>query len=605
MSDLESNSPTKRYSDLFSSSRSRSLQNMEFESTNIAEEDNNNNHGWQKVTYAKKRKNQVPPPPPLANGSTVASNSSVFTAIEKKSEERRKIIEAQRLAIDDPAPPVRSSKKKNYSDYEDSDEEVVENSAAVTDDVDLKKKKPKKVKKPKVTIAEAAAKIDADELASFLLDVTTTFEAQQDIQLMKFADYFGRAFSSVSASQFPWVKLFRESPVAKVADNPVSHISEAVYKTSVDWINKRSMEALSSFLLWSLDNVLTDLVSQLGGPKGSKKGAQKTSSKSQVGLFVVLAMVLRRKPDALITILPTLNETPKYHGQDKLPLIVWMVTQASQGDLAVGLYLWSHLILPIVGTKSGSNPQTRDLILQLVERILSAPKAQTILVNGAVRKGERLLPPSALDLLLRTTFPSSSARFKATERFEAVYPTLKKVALVGSPGSKAMKQVYQQVMTISLKASGEGIPELSNEASNIFIWCLTQNPDCCKQWDMVYLDNLEASIIILRRLNEQWKELSLKQSFLEALTETLRSLKRKNEKAMTEGDESGDQALYKEADKYCKVLLGRLTRGWGCIKATVFLIVAFGVGAAFLTPTTLESLDWNRLSEVINIQKFV
>ena len=36
--------------------------------------------------------------------------------------------------------------------------------------------------------------------------------------MMRFADYFGRAFASVSASQFPWVKLLRESAVAKVAD---------------------------------------------------------------------------------------------------------------------------------------------------------------------------------------------------------------------------------------------------------------------------------------------------------------------------------------------------------------------------------------------------
>lgn len=36
--------------------------------------------------------------------------------------------------------------------------------------------------------------------------------------MMRFADYFGRAFSSVSASQFPWVKLFRESAVAKIVD---------------------------------------------------------------------------------------------------------------------------------------------------------------------------------------------------------------------------------------------------------------------------------------------------------------------------------------------------------------------------------------------------
>ncbi|CAI9278488.1 unnamed protein product [Lactuca saligna] len=583
---------------------------MEFESNNISE-DNNNNHGWQKVTYAKKnRKNQpkqqVPQPKALPNGSVVAGNDNVFTAIEKKSEERRKVIEAQRLSIYDPAPPpVKSSRKKNYSDYEDSDEEVVANGVAGNDDVEEKKKKPKKVKKPKVTIAEAAEKIDVDDLASFLLEVTTSFEAQQDIQLMRFADYYGRAFSGVTASQFPWVKLLRESPVAKVADNPVSHIPEAVYKTSVDWINKLSMEALSSFLLWSLDSILADFEIQQGGSKGSKKVAQKTPSKSQVGLFVVLAMVLRRKPDTVITVLPSLKETPKYLGQDKLPIIVWMVAQASQGDLAVGLYLWSHLILPIVGTKSGSNPQTRDLILQLVERILSAPKAMAILVNGAVRKGERLMPPSALDLLLRVTFPSSSARVKATERFEAVYPTLKKVALAGSPGSKAMKQVSQQILTVSLKASGEGIPELSREASSIFIWCLTQNPDCCKQWEKVYLDNLEASIVVLKRLNEQWKELSLNKPSLEALTQTLRSFKTKNEKGMKEGEKSSDQTPYKEADKYCKVLLGRLSRGWGCVKATVFLVVAVGVGATFLPSNTLESLDWNKLSEMLNIQRFV
>ncbi|KAL9998828.1 putative transmembrane protein [Helianthus debilis subsp. tardiflorus] len=404
---------------------------MESEST---VQPDNNDHGWQKVTYAKKNKkknhnnnHQQLLPNSHLNGST-SNTDSVFAAIEKQSEERRKVLEAQRLAIDDDfdsEPPVRSLKKKK--NYEDSDEEVVEDKVDVTDDVDATKKK---VKKPKVTVAEAAAKIDADELAGFLVDVMTSYEAQEDIQLRRFADYFGRAFSSVPASQFPWVKLFRESPVAKIADNPVSHISEAVYRTSVDWINKRPMEALTSFIVWSLDSILIDLTSQLGGPKGSKKGTQKTSLKSPVGLFVVLAMVLRKKPDALITVLPTLNEALKYQGQDKLPLIVWMVTQASQGDLAVGLYLWSHLILPIVGTKSGSNPQTRDLILQSVERILSAPKAQTILVNGAVRKGERLLPPSAFDLLLRTTFPSSSARFKATERFETVYPTLKRWLLL-------------------------------------------------------------------------------------------------------------------------------------------------------------------------------
>lgn len=51
--------------------------------------------------------------------------------------------------------------------------------------------------------------------------------------------------------------------------------------------------------------------------------------KSQVAIFVVVAMVLRKKPDVLISILPTLRENSKYQGQDKLPVIVWAVSQVS------------------------------------------------------------------------------------------------------------------------------------------------------------------------------------------------------------------------------------------------------------------------------------
>ncbi|GLT51106.1 hypothetical protein SLA2020_245410 [Shorea laevis] len=201
---------------------------------------------------------------------------------------------------------------------------------------------------------------------------------------------------------------------------PLSQIYDAVYKTSVDWINQRALEALGSFILWSLGCILDDLAAQNAGAKGAKKAVQQASSKSQVGIFVALAMVLRRKPDALISVLPTLRENSKYQGQDKIPVIVWMMTQASQGDLAVGLYSWSHNRLPVVSSKN-CNPQSRDLILQLVERILAVPKARTILINGAVRKGERLIPPSAFEMLLCVTFLAPSARVKATERFEAPY----------------------------------------------------------------------------------------------------------------------------------------------------------------------------------------
>ncbi|KAK9901028.1 hypothetical protein M0R45_002318 [Rubus argutus] len=552
---------------------------------------------WQTVSYQKRNRRPSKADFPLGdhpNGNFSASD--VFRSIEQHSDERRRRIrEAQAEAVTGDSAAVRS---KRHSDDDDDGDSDAEPNGAV-ENGEPKKVKVKKPKKPKMTVVEAASKMDAADLAAFLADITEMYESQQYILLLRLADYFGRAFASVSAAQFPWLKMFKESTVAKMVDIPLSHISENVYKTSVDWIGQRSTEALGSFVLWSLDCILADLASHQGATKGSKKVVQQAPSKCQVALFAVLAMVLRRKPDVLISLCPVMRESSKYQGQDKLPLTVWLISQASQGDLVVGLHLWVHLLLPSLSSKSGCNPQSRDLILQSVERILSSPKARPILLNGAVRKGEHIVPPSALDLLMRVSFPSPSARVKATERFEAVYPTLKEIALAGSPGSKAMRQVAQKTLNYSVKAVKEGIPDLSKEASAIFIWCLTQSPECYKQWDMLYLDNLDASVIILKKLSDEWKEHSVKHASLDPLRETLKSFREKNEKALAEGDDLVHHSLLKDADKYCKLILGRSSQGHGCMKSMVLVSVALAIGAAIMSQN-IQPEDLKKLAALFN-----
>ncbi|KAL9425068.1 hypothetical protein AB3S75_032073 [Citrus x aurantiifolia] len=551
----------------------------------------NKDEEWQTVSYKKRHSKQ-----PNSDNSLPdrrpddgATTSDVFRAIEEHSEERRR-----RMSVPQVAAPVTGEGSKRHSDEDDdSDAEV---SAAV---VEVKKVKQKKPKKPKVTVAEAAARIDAGDLGAFLVDITGSYEKQEDIQLMRFADYFGRAFASVSSSQFPWLKTFRESTVAKMVDIPLSHVPEDVYKMSVDWLNQRSFDALGSFVLWSLDSILADLASHQGTGKSSKKVVQQASSKSQVAIFVVLAMVLRRKPDVLISLLPIMRENPKYQGQDKLPVTTWIIAQTAQGDLAVGLYMWVRVLLPMLSGKSSCNPQARDLILQLVERIFSFPKARTILINGAVKKGERLVPPSALEVLMRVTFPAPSLRIKATERFEAIYPILKEVALAGSSGSKAMKQVAQHILTIAIKAAGEGIPDLSREASDIFIWALTQNPECYKQWDMLYLDNLEASIVVLRKLSDEWKEHSVKDPKGDRLRETLSSFKQKNEKELKKAEDATRIALLKDADKRHKLILRKLSQGRGCMKHMVIVSAAVAVGAVVVSQN-MQSWGMKKVLEIFN-----
>lgn len=564
---------------------------------------------WQTVSYHKKNKKQSGKSKQgeefSGNWNNGESSGDVFRSIEQHAEERRKrIVESQKLyeAASGESSAV-IDKNEQDSDGEDAAGGAIENDGVVE-----KKSKPKKVKKPKVTVAEAAAKIDNSDLVVYLVDISTSFDKQEDIQLMRFADYFGRAFAKVSSSQFPWMKILRESSVEKMIDIPVSQISEDVYKTSVDWLNQRSFDALGSFVLWSLDSIIADLVQHEGASKGSKKVVQQVSSKSQVAMFVVLAMVLRRKPDVLISLLPILNENGKYRGQDKLPVMIWAVTQACQADLIVGLFMWVHFLLPLLSSKLNSNPQSRDLMLQLAERIVSSPKARAILINGAVRKGERVVPPSALEVLMRITFPAPSARIKATERFEAVYPTLKEVALVAAPGSKAMKQLTQRILPFAIKAVGEGVPDLSKEATELSIWCLTQNPDCYKLWDNIYLDNVEASLIIIKKLSTEFKAHSAKGPELDPLKVTLNSLRLKSEKALVSGDNAAHQASLKEVQKYCKILLGRLSHGNGCMKAFFVIGLTMAVGVAFVSKESpevkklladrfndLQSLDFKKL----------
>jgi len=176
---------------------------------------------------------------------------------------------------------------------------------------------------------------------------------------------------------------------------------------------------------------------------------------------------------------------------------------------------------------------------------------------------------------------------------------LKEVALAGSPGSKATRQLAQQILDITIKAVGEGIPDLSREATDISVWCLTQNPECYKQWDMLYMDNLEASVIILRKLSHEWKEHSAKHRTLDTVRETLQSFKQKNEKTLAKGDDVAHYASLKEADKCCKAILRQLSHGHGCMKSMVVVSLALAVGAVIMSQN-MDSWDYKKLSELLN-----
>uniref|UniRef100_A0A0D6R0Y1 Uncharacterized protein n=1 Tax=Araucaria cunninghamii TaxID=56994 RepID=A0A0D6R0Y1_ARACU len=560
-------------------------------------------HGWQTVVYPKRKKQPAKEANSVkTNGDVVfngdAAKSSVYQSLEQHADERRKRAEAQRAAIAEKYGGLGNEINEKVAGSDDDSDEGAK-AANGAPDGEEKKPKQKKPKKPKVTMAEAAAKIDAANLSDFLAEITASYEKAPDVQLMRFADYFARVFSSLSASQFSLNKILKESSVAKLAEVPLCYIPEAVQKTSGDWINQQPSEALNNFTLWALSSVIEDMGAHQAGHKGSKQ-TQPVAAKGKAAVFVALALVLRRRPDLLLQLSPTIKTGAQFQGQDKLYAIVWAIAQACRGDLVVGMSLWVQNLLPLTLGKKSTLP--RDLTLQLIESCIldNMKKARPILLNSAVRKGERLVPPPALTILMQLAFPLDSARTKATEKFVAIYPFIKELALVGANRSKSTRPVAQQLMPLSLAAISEENPALTDEAASIFIWCLSQNSDCYKQWEKLHLEHTKASTVILEKLIADWKKSVSMLSPMEDLKQTLKSLRLKHEEVFeAHGGDPGIQATVKVADKHCKAMLRKLSRVAGCVKfttVTALFAVLIAVCIILAMPHLEKFPEWKRLA---------
>lgn len=147
--------------------------NVNGDAVEVAAAVTNPDHGWQKVTYPKRQKKATKPADPASTVRATANGdkTSVFRSLEQHAEERhRRIVGAQQAAAAAAAPVVVRSKHR--SDDEDDDDSDAEQENGKAEEV--KRPKQKKPKKPKITVAEAAAKIDAADLGAFLVDISVS-----------------------------------------------------------------------------------------------------------------------------------------------------------------------------------------------------------------------------------------------------------------------------------------------------------------------------------------------------------------------------------------------------------------------------------------------
>ncbi|CAH8287566.1 unnamed protein product [Eruca vesicaria subsp. sativa] len=282
--------------------------------------------------------------------------------------------------------------------------------------------------------------------------------------------------------------------MASLNQAEVPRIPEPVYTDLVSWISREIPdETLSEFVVWSFgcisDSELPSTWTHQGffSPHYSKKS-----------IFAVLALIMRSKPDVLRSELPS-------QGNKAFSLTVWMIKQACQSDLHVGLYSWVRYLLPLLITDLHCN----CLILKLVDIILEKPGALTKLENHPVWGKQLLIPPSSFDNLLRLKFSPTSPTVMDKTRFVKIYGSLKRVALAGALKRKA---IIQQIFTVSLRLAGEeGNPVLAKEAAEMAFWSLTEDYYVCwRLWYNISKENRAASVVLLKTLLEKWNKHSLK-----------------------------------------------------------------------------------------------
>lgn len=539
------------------------------------------NHGWQKVVNTKKvRRQQEAGVKSAASGVRNAGNNAaetrIFQALEKEAGQKKALKEALLRAYQQDL--AASSAGLTHSDNSEDDDDDAEEKALVVD-TDLEKKpKIKKQKKPKVTVVEAASSIDAADLASFLAQISELFATSPYVQLMRFADYFGRAFNLVTPTQFGWNKILKESSLAKALEVPLCYVHESVVKIASDWLATMPLDALGDFLIWGLTDVLSDML-----PAKGSKSIGTLQHKTKVGVLVVLAVTLRKRSDALLHMAAALRTKPQFQGQDKLTFLAWAYGQAAQGDLVAGMQIWVQNLLPLACGKA-STPASRDAALQFAESILfsNMKKSKAILQNGASRKGERLVPPAALDALMHATFPSVATRTKATERFEGIYPLLKELALFGPRRSKATRAVAQQLLPLCLESASEDASGLISEACSTFIWCLSESPDCFKQWEKLYLERLKGSIKVMSFMCKEWSMVADKLAPLDELRNTISIIREKNHELLKNAKVDPKlEMMLSTADRHAKVLKRKSAHMGSCVKMMATFMAGVGIVYGF------------------------
>lgn len=483
------------------------------------------------------------------------------------------------------------NKREPHTDNEvgplsSEDEEDGELSAKPS--VEEKKIKKPKVKKAKITVSQAAEALEDSALTTFLHGLEESNPEDFDVQLRRCADFFERTFK---VCELPFNKILQESPLSKSVETPLCDLPQDAIDKTRKWLSNRSATSSSQFALLLVREVLK------GATTPSGKKAQ--PPKANVGLLMMLSLLLRAHPDALLQHAAALRPGPKNNSGEQFRLLLWCYGQVSKGAASAGVTLWVRNLLPMVLSTNSSSPR-HELGLQFIENLLPAPsKARAGLLKKAGKTGgeNAIVPITALLSFLSLAYASEE---KPALRARALYPYLRELAL--APGGRSGRTASLLLPpTMELAASAAQDSPLQSAVMDNLLWCLSSDPEVTLPlWHEQMRKFPAASPASLQAVASAWgcPETAGITPYAAQLLQVLQGMRESHRAALQSpsGLSSEEVARLRASEHAARVFMNKVKPGISFTMMAVVMatgVAAVAAGCAALSQHSLEEVTKN------------
>eukprot|EP00879_Flechtneria_rotunda_P009066 GHRR01009493.1.p1 GENE.GHRR01009493.1~~GHRR01009493.1.p1 ORF type:complete len:508 (+),score=247.18 GHRR01009493.1:366-1889(+) len=203
-----------------------------------------------------------------------------------------------------------------------------------------KPKPPNQPKKPKVSVAQVAQGLDISALQGFIAEAQQRYSTNEVAQVKAITD---RLLTALKEASWELNKLVTTKGIDAATAQPLSDIPHALTNALTSFIAGISEDALMQVVVPLVNAVITEAAAAAGGGGASAGG----TGKGKAGLSVMLAVVLRTRPQVLVQASSALRLAGKQlSGAGRLPLLLWVTNQAAAADPTVGVAVWVRLLLP-------------------------------------------------------------------------------------------------------------------------------------------------------------------------------------------------------------------------------------------------------------------